>query len=127
MPNGFDGSQEEWKRMEGPLLEIDPILNAFGNRHAMNLSKNYHDWPERSLVWGDDIRRLIQIYLENEKAMTWNVWLCASQDRAVGRFWKNQFLRRAVPFHEIRSNLEELLGEARNIVTTWSERDLVKA
>ena len=124
MPNGFHGSQDEWKHMEAPLLEIDHILTVFGKRYGMKLSKNYHDWPERSLVWGGDVRHLIQIYLENEKTMTWNVWLCASQDRATGRFWKNQFLRRAVPFQEIHNVLEQLLEEARNIVTAWSERYL---
>ena len=124
MPNGFFGPQDEWKRMEAPLLEIDEVLTVFGKRHEMRLSKNYHDWPERSLVWGGDVRCLIQIYLENEKMMTWNVWLCASQDRATGRYWKNQFLRRAVQFQEIRSNLEQLLEEARSIVTSWSERNL---
>ena len=110
--------------MEAPLLEIDQTLTAFAKRCGMELSRNYHDWPERSLTWGSDVRRLIQIYLENEKMMTWNIWLCASYDRGTERFWRRQFLKRAVPFQMIHSNLEPLLEEARKIVTAWSERDL---
>ncbi len=124
MPNGFYGSSDEWKKMEAPLLEIDQALMVFAKRWGMLFSKNYHEWPERSLTWGSNIRHLIQIYLENEKAMTWNVWLCASQHRGKQRFWKNHFLRRSVPFHTIHSDLKQLLEEARNIVNQWSERDL---
>lgn len=124
MPNGFHGSEDEWKRMEAPLLEIDQPLLTYATQYSMKLSKNYHGWPERSLVWGDGVRRLIQIYLQDEKSMTWNVWLCASQNRGKKRFWKNQFLKRAVPFQEIRDNLQILLAQARAMLSTWAERDL---
>src|SRR2546430_16910392 len=94
MPNGHHhGSEEEWNRLEAPFREIDPAVQAFARRHGLRLTTDYHDWPERSLRWGGDIERLIQIYLHDEQRLTWNLWLCASQDRGRERFWKTQFLR----------------------------------
>lgn len=96
MPNGHYGTEEEWKRLEAPLREIDAALELFARRHNTALSRNYHNWPERSLRWGADPERLIQIYLENEQRLTWNLWLCASQDRDGQRFWRQQSLRHNV-------------------------------
>ena len=63
MPNGFQDSELEWQRIEAPLLRVDPILDAFASAHGLGISKNYHNHPERSLTWGTDLRRLIQLYL----------------------------------------------------------------
>ncbi len=37
--------------MEAAFLQADPVLEKFAKNHAINLSKNYHNWPERSLRW----------------------------------------------------------------------------
>jgi hypothetical protein len=124
MPNGHYGTDEEWKRLEGPLRDIDEPIEAFARRHGMAISRNYHNWPERSLRWDSNPERLIQVYLEDEERLTWNLWLCAGQDRGGQRFWKNQMLRRNVPMSEIRPVIERLLDEALTIVGSWQEEDL---
>jgi hypothetical protein len=127
MPNGHHGTEEEWRRLEAPLREIDAAIELFANRHEMTLGRNYHNWPERSLRWGRDPERLIQIYLEDERRLTWNVWLCVSQDRSGQRFWKQQFLRYDVPMAEIRPAIGHLLDEAFLAVSAWRPEELEPA
>ncbi len=124
MPNGHHGTDEEWKRLEGPLRDIDESIEAFAKRHGMAIGRNYHSWPERSLRWDSNPERLIQVYLEDEERLTWNLWLCASEDRGGQRFWKNQMLRRNVPMSEIRPVIGQLLDEALTIVGSWRAEDL---
>jgi hypothetical protein len=124
MPNGFCGKPEEWERIEKPLRKIDPELESYAKANNLQLSKNYHNWPERSLEWGNRIKKLIQIYLENEKTMTFNLWLCASEDREKRRFWKSIFLKKSVDFSEISDNLIELLNEGRKILNSIKSEDL---
>ena len=125
MPNGFHGSREEWARMERPLLKIDAQLIEFASRQGLSLTKNYHNWPERSLISvNGNLRRLVQIYLESEKKLTLNLWICMSEDRGKERYWKNQFLRKAVPSEEIETNLSSLLIEALEIAGSWTSSDL---
>jgi hypothetical protein len=125
MPNGFQGSTHDWDRMEAPLLKIDPMLASFANLHHLTKSANYHKWPERSLVWSSDgVRKLIQIYLEDEKSLTLNLWISASEDRGSERFWKQQFLRKAVPLQELERDLSQLLSNAKETLDAWSGRDL---
>jgi len=47
--------------MEAPLRALDPVLEACADWHGMSLSRNSHNWPERSLAWGAPIHRLIQL------------------------------------------------------------------
>jgi len=124
MPNGHHGSEEEWKRLEGPLRDLDAPIDAFARRHGLTVSRNYHNWPERSLRSGTDPESLIQIYLTDEGRLTWNLWLCASQDRGRQRFWKKQFLRRDVPMSEIGPVIDELLNEALRTISSWRSEDL---
>lgn len=124
MPDGYHGSDEDWKRLERPLRDIDPLVEAFAKRHKIALSRNYHNWPERSLRWGADPERVIQIYLEDADRLTWNLWLCASQDRGLQRFWKNQFLCHNVAMGELNPVMEQLLDEALRIVSSWRTEDL---
>jgi hypothetical protein len=124
MPNGFRGTDEAWARLEAPLLVLDPVLETFAREHDLSLARNYHNWPERSLKWGAPIERLIQIYLEDDTALTWNVWLCASEDRGAARYWKRAFLRQAVLIDEIERALPGLLEEALAQVNTWSQEQL---
>jgi hypothetical protein len=125
MPNGFYGPKNEWDRMEAPLLRIDQVLEVFASVHGLQFSRNYHDWPERSLVWEtSSIRKLIQIFLSNEKELTFTVWICASEDRDRQRFWKQKSLKVGVAIEDIVSTLEDLLTEAKDILDSWNTTDL---
>ena len=48
---GWSGTLEEWNRIEGPLLEIDPIIRDFAKKAGLTVTKNMKDWPERSMQW----------------------------------------------------------------------------
>lgn len=127
MPNGFHGSPEEWERITAPLRPLDPVLSEFAARHGMALERGGRAWPSRSLRWGGSVDRLIQIFLEDEDALTWNLWICASQDRTAGRHWKQRYLRRGVPIDRIEEDLEALLEEARGVAEGWTGADLEPA
>jgi hypothetical protein len=124
MPNGFSGTDEEWKRMEAPLLMVEDVLAEFARTHGMQITKNYHEWPERSLTWGNDIRRLIQLYVAESDRPTFNLWLCASQDRGSSRFWKRDFLVEKKPLETFAAQLPVLLEKARNTLNSWTEQQL---
>jgi len=124
MPNGFDGTDDEWQRMEAPLLSVDGVLNQFARAHHMQITKNYHEWPERSLTWGTAIRRLIQLYAADTDQPTFNLWLCASQDRGLSRFWKREFLLEKRPLDSFEGELPSLLEKAWEKVDSWTEQDL---
>jgi len=120
-PNGYAGSKAEWVRIERPLIEVDSIIGAFATEHGLSCSANYHDWPERSLIWGNGVRRLIQIYLESEDQLTFRVWLCASQDRGLKRFWKQENLRTGLGPEQLKAELPTLLAQAYEKVNSWQE------
>jgi len=124
MPNGFVGSEQEWERIEAPLRSLDLPLEDFARQHDMRIARSERNWPSRSLHWGAKVERMIQIYLENPHRLTWNVWVCASEDRRRKRYWKNSFLRHAVPIAEIESILAELLIEGKQMADGWQSRDL---
>jgi hypothetical protein len=124
MPNGFHGSKAQWERIESPLRALDGELDAFSARYGIPLSRNQRNWPDRSLTWGEPVRRLIQIYLADEEQLTYNVWLCASEDRGNKRYWKRQFLKEKVPASEIADCLKELLERGRALLETWDSDTL---
>jgi len=127
VPNGFHGPKEEWQRLEAPLKLIDAELEAYAQSHELALRRNYHGWPERSLRWGTKIERLIQIFLHDEKRLTYNVWLCASEGRGSQRFWKQRMLKEGVPIREIAAHLNELLDVGRTEVDGWTSDQLEPA
>lgn len=121
---GWHGSKEEWARLESPLIEVDPILSGFAQEFRLEMRKNFKDWPERSFEWGGSTRRLIQLYLADEKLLTFNLWLCASQDRGGRRYWKQEFPIKGQPICEFKDSLATLLREGRKALEAWSEADL---
>jgi hypothetical protein len=121
MPNGFQGSELEW------LLRVDSALEMFASAHELTFSKNYHNHPERSITWGAGLRRLIQLYLADSKLLTFNMWLCASQDRGSSRYWKQEFLLKEQSIETFFGTLPSLLDEAYRKVDSWTAEDLERA
>ena len=114
--------------MEAPLLSIDDRLESFAQSHGLEVSRNYHNWPERSLKWNvSAVGKLIQIFLHEERDLTFTVWICASADRGKKRFWKQKRLREAVAIEEIAPDLQAILTEAKRTLDGWSETDLEPA
>ncbi len=121
MANGFHGAQEEWKLLEAPLLRIDSQLEKFSADRELKLSKNYHNWPERSLEWyRGSVRNLIQIFVESSEIRTYTLWICASEDREDKRYWKQRNLMKAARFEQIEQDLGRLLDEAKFELDAWS-------
>ena len=127
MANGFQGKRSEWKRITEPLKKIDRALKSFASEQGLELFRDTRNWPERSFRWGSPIERIIQIYLADESRLTWNLWLCAWEDRIDGRYWHRTFLKEDVSMEEISDDLPELLKEAYAQVTGWSAEDLQKS
>jgi hypothetical protein len=117
---GWYGTAEEWNRLEAPLKLLDSELNRFARTHGLRVTRNLKDWPERSLVWGTGVRRLIQVYLVDQASLTFSLWICASQDRDGSRFWKRETLCKEVQAPEIARDLLELLEAAKRKLDHWS-------
>ena len=124
MANGFRGPQAQWETLETPLRALDAELQAFAERHGAALTSNSRNWPDRSIIWGNSIRRLVQIYLADEVRLTYSFWLCASEDRGSNRYWRKQFLREAVPIAEIAADLPDLLEQGRSLLEGWASETL---
>ena len=124
MPNGFQGSQSQWETLEMPLRSLDGELRAFAERYGLALSSNGRAWPDRSIVWGGSIRRLIQIYVADDERVTYNFWLCASEDRGDKRYWRRALLKQAVPMGEIAGELPALLEQSRQLLESWTSETL---
>jgi len=121
MANGGYFDKEQWQKLEKPLLAIDSVINEFAAANDLEVVQNQKGWPERSIVWHkNDVRCLIQLYLASEKLLTFNLWLCASQDRSGKRFWKQENPVKNQPISEFSGQLAELLREGREKLLQWS-------
>lgn len=120
---GYWKTKADWQRVEAPLRRLDPVLDAFAGEHRLRIAKNVKDWPERSILWGDSIRLLIQVYLTDPQQLTFNVWLCASQDRGDKRYWKHEMPVRGQPVDAFEHDFAALLREAKAKLESWSEAD----
>lgn len=127
MPNGFHGTKEEWERIIAPLEKLDPVLEAFGAARDLTLVKNARNWPNRAFRWDSPVNRLIEIYAEGEPHSTWTFWVCASEDRDAGRYWKKESLLRAADISTLTERLLELLEAGWLLVTSWGSTDLERA
>jgi hypothetical protein len=127
MPNGFQGSQEDWERLEAPLRCVDSELEAFAGRHGMELTQNLHGWPERSLAWVEGVERKIQLLLQDRAALTFNVWITAWEERADGRYWKRAAVANGLAAEELPERLADLLEAGRAALVSWAVEDLERA
>jgi hypothetical protein len=119
---GWYGTREEWDRVEKPLLEIDPVICKLAHAWGLRVLKNAKDWPSRSMQWGGDVRCLIQIWLANQDQLTWNIWICCSQDRDGERYWRTENLIEGKCLSDFKDGLSETLTAARERLIAWSER-----
>ncbi len=127
MPNGYDGSIEEWEKMEAPLLEIEGLLAEFAAKRNMQVIKNYHNWPQRKLEWvRDGLHRAIHI-LAADRPGTYHLAIDAWEDQNNKRYVAHKWLKRWVFWPEIKDNLHQLLEEGVAILESWSEKDLKAA
>ena len=127
MPNGFQGSQEEWDRLEAPLRRLDTELLAFAGCYGLALTKNLHGWPERSLAWAEGVERTIQVLLRDAAALTYNVWIAAWEDRPDGRYWKRGVVAADLPEAELHEQLAELLERGYARLSAVAVEDLERA
>jgi hypothetical protein len=118
---GWHGTKEEWQRIESPLVEIDPIIEEFAKGAGFLVTKNLKDWPERSLRWEDDVWCLIQLYLENQRDVTFNLWLCATFQKENRQYLRQEFLFKDKPVGEFRRELSQFLREGRAKLLEWSQ------
>jgi len=119
---GWYGTQEEWDAAEHPLPQLDPILRDFAEKNGLTLSKNYKDWPERSLKAHMPLASLIQIFRVSLIADAWKVWVVCSEDRDGERFWKQGFVANGITGNELTLTLETLLQEGLARLTDWNAR-----
>lgn len=117
---GWHGTAEEWRRIEAPIKVLDSELERFAELNNLNIIRNYKDWPGRSMEWGDAVRCLIQIYLNDAESLGVNVWICASQDRNGSRYWRQQFLCKDEPAQQIASVIQDYLNNGKEKLEQWS-------
>lgn len=115
---------DEFRRLETPFREIDPIVERFARAHGMEIVKNYHGWPARSLKWLDgEIWKQAQLFLSPAKD-SYGVFIVAWKDTEDRRYWKQTFVKKDVGWEEIRGNLEQILIAAHATLEYWTEADL---
>ena len=114
----------EWERLESPLIALEPTLMAFASRHHLTIRRNYQGRPERSLVQEGEVTRLVQVYLDAPRRLTFNVWLCASQDRPGARYQKSEYLARGVPAEDLVAGLGGWLEQGYATLRDWKAEDL---
>jgi len=121
MVNGGYFNEQQWQKLEKPLLDVDSVINEFAASSGLEVTRNHKDWPERSMVWdNNNVRCLIQLYLVSEDSLTYNLWFCASQDRGRKRYWKQESPINNQPVSKFSGQLPELLREGREKLLSWS-------
>ena len=124
MPDGSYRTGREWRRLESPLLELDPALDAYATRHGFSITRSYHSWPQRALIWGDFIKRSVQISVANEHDLRLNISAVAWQDDGSRRHWRNQVIRSSALVSQLQDRFAAILDSAVQRANSWSHRDL---
>ena len=125
MANGFQGTREEWDRMEAPLLPLDEILTRFAQEKRVELEKNYHSLPNRRLTWDSEgITRSIQITLEDENKQTLYVTFFAWQDKDQERYGKWVRHINGISSDKLVHDIAQLLEEGYETLASISTHDL---
>lgn len=121
MPNGFQGSLEEWQLREAPYVRLDPLLEEFATKANLRIQKNYHD-VSRSLHWNDGLDKSIWVLPMSDYDETGNyrVGVIAFIDKDGERYWKTEDTKRNVPLSE----LDQALHHAWTALSSWTYEDL---
>lgn len=117
---GWYGTKEEWDRLEAPIKILDAALDRFADANGLSIVRNYKSWPSRAMTWGESVHCLIQIYLADEQSLGVNLWICASQDRDGGRYWKREFLCKNSAVDRLLPQLPVRLEDAKAKLDEWS-------
>jgi hypothetical protein len=117
---GWYGTAEEWDRLEAPIKALDPAIHAFAIAHSLSVDRNEKESVGRSIRWGSNPSCLIQLYLADQAALTWNLWACCSEDRQMDRYWKTRFLIEGQSVTDFAQKIQALLLEAYYDLMTWS-------
>ena len=126
MKNPLNNKKINFLEGEYPLLEIDKEIKYYAERNQMKLTKNYHDWPERSLLWKNEkVSRQIQIYLDGKNSNKFLVWGCAYKDRLLHRYWwKKEPIIFGIPLNW--DKIKTLFDELKEILNNIRESDLIE-
>lgn len=123
MANGFHGPKADWDRMAQPLTRLDPVLQEFGSRRGLEVQAG-GKWPDRCFRWDSPIRRLIQIFVDEESVPTYKIWICAYEDRPLGRYWRQETLLAGGTADDLSARLTDILESAFESVSSWNSPDL---
>ena len=116
---------EDWNVMEAPLREADETLVNFAEEHNLELEKNHLGWPNRRLKWMDaKTQKLIQIAVDDQSKLTFQVSYIAWRDREGKRYGKRLIVRRGVTRRQLSEGLADFLAEGHRTLAAWTERDL---
>lgn len=127
MANGFYGTRDGWERITKPLYSLDSILEQFGRDKGLTLRRNTRNWPSREFRWTDTLNRLIQVFLESDKHLTWTFWICAYEDRSDQRYSRAETLAKAISLERLQDDLHDHLEEGWRKVISWESEDLYAA
>jgi hypothetical protein len=94
-------------------------LDHFARKHGLRVERNFKE-PNRSLIWGAEVRCVMSIYLADKAALTLKFWICASQDRDGSRFWKHEMPRDGMQVSVLAGELSALLEDAKHKVDYWA-------
>jgi len=95
-------TKKQWDNLERPLKEIDNLLLDLCNKEGLSFQKNYHNWPNRSLIWltEDGVNRKLEIAL-NEKMEAF---------RCLGYAWyDDEFGKRKTKIIELEEDIHKPL------------------
>jgi hypothetical protein len=115
-----DDVATEWAQIEQPLLGVDPILDEFAKKFGLKKFRNFNDWPCRVFDWDNGVRCQIQLYLVDCEKLTFNLWLCASQDRGTSRFWRHETPIREQRIEQFADRLADELQQGRRKLIGWT-------
>ena len=111
--------------MEAPLRAADETLALFAEEHGLELEKNHLAWPNRRLKWTDaKTQKVIQIAVDDQSKLTFQVSYIAWRDRAGKRYGKRLIVRRGVTRRQLQEQLAAFLAAGRQTLAAWTERDL---
>lgn len=126
MPNGFYGTEEEWRRKEAPLLELDEAIANFAQARGMEVVRNYHgDEPNRMLRWTSrGLNRTIQLSRQGTEPLAFFIALYAWKDSGRERFARQLQTKWDLPWPQMKAELHTLLEQAYLALERLSDEDL---